>query len=60
MKIILWVMAVTLFAVADEFHFQEYKYNEEGYQSQAPCIKKKNKSQLLNIERTSTEKQGIQ
>lgn len=52
-------MAVTLFAVADEFHFQEYKYNEEGYQSQAPCIKK-NKSQLLNIERTSTEKEGIQ
>lgn len=33
-------MAVTLFAVADEFDFQEYKYNEGGYQSQAPCIKK--------------------
>lgn len=33
-------MVVTLFAVADEFHFQEYKYNEEGYQSQAPCITK--------------------
>lgn len=36
----LWVMAVTLFAVADEFDFREYKYNKEGYQSQAPCIKK--------------------
>lgn len=33
------MMEVTLFEVADKFDFQEYKYNEDSYQNQAPCIK---------------------